>query len=276
MYFISFFTYTKTGDYMKRILFTGARSGIISGVIDKLKNKKYEIYVTVHTDTQLEIVSEKYKDYKNIFCLKIDVTDKQDRLKLKNLDIDILVCNSAVGYGGSISEIDINLVRQNFEVNVFSNFEVVQILIDNMIRKNSGKIIFMSSLAARMPIPFLGSYASTKASISRLASTLRCELKYINSNVQVSVIEPGFYYTGFNQVMFQNKYDWMEFDSYFSNCIDLIKKREAFIEKYIEKRNLESIESKIVCAIKSRESKFIYRVPFEQAFIAKCYQILFE
>ncbi len=261
---------------MKTILFTGARSGIIRGVIDKLKHKRYEIYVTVHTDTQLEVVKEKYKQDKNVHCMKMDVTDKQDREKLLHLDIDILVCNGAVGYGGSISEMDMRLVRQNFEVNVFSNFEVVQIVIAKMIEKNKGKIIFMSSLAAIYPLPFLGSYSATKASISSLALTLRKELKLLHSKIEVAVIEPGLYHTGFNQVMFQNKYEWMDTDSYFSECIDRIHRRERFLEKYVEKKSLRSIEKRILEAIKDKHTVPIYRAPFLQTVCAKTYQIFFE
>lgn len=261
---------------MKTILFTGARSGIINSVIDKLKHKKYEIYVTVHTDTQLEVVKEKYKKDKNVHCMKIDVTDKQDREKLLHIDLDILVCNGAVGYGGSISEIDMKLVRQNFEVNVFSNFELVQVVIAKMIEKNKGKILFMSSLAAIYPLPFLGSYSATKASISTLARTLRKELKLLHSKIEVTVIEPGLYHTGFNQVMFQNKYEWMDIDSYFSECIDKIHKRERFLEKYVEKKSLCSIEKQILEAIKDKHTSSIYRAPFLQTICAKAYQIFFE
>ena len=256
---------------MKTILFTGARSGMIRGVIEKLKHKKYEIYVTVHTETQLEVVKEKYRKDKNVHCMKIDVTDKQDREKLLHLDLDILVCN-----GGSISEIDMNLVRQNFEVNVFSNFELVQIVIANMIEKNKGKIIFMSSLAAIYPLPFLGSYSATKASVSTLARTLRKELKYLHSKIEVAVIEPGLYHTGFNQVMFQNKYEWMDVDSYFSECINRIHQKERFLEKYIEKKSLRSIEGCILDAIKDKHTHSIYRAPFVQTVCAKTYQIFFE
>lgn len=272
----SLFVYANNGDNMEKILFTGARSGIIREVIEKIKNKNYEIYLTVHTDAQLEVVEKNYKNYPNIHCMKVDVTDKADRQKLKNLDIDILVLNSAVGFGGSICEIDMNLVRYNYDVNVFSNFEVLQILIQDMIHKDKGKIIIMSSLASIFPIPFLGPYASTKASISMLALTLRKELKLLNSNVKVSLIEPGFYHTGFNQVMFQNKYEWMDIDTYFSSCLDLIHKRELFIEKFIEKKNLHSITKKIVTAIKSKEPVAIYRAPFLQATFAKCYQFLID
>ena len=47
-------------------------------------------------------------------------------MKIEGLDIDILVCNAATGEGGSIVEIPMSLVRHNFEVNVFSNFELIQ------------------------------------------------------------------------------------------------------------------------------------------------------
>ena len=101
---------------MKKVLITGARSGIISKVIDRIKNRYY-IYVTVKNDKQLEMIKEKYKDFKNIECLKLDVTNKKDIEMLNNLNIDIFISNAAVGEGGSISEIPFDKVRYNFEIN---------------------------------------------------------------------------------------------------------------------------------------------------------------
>lgn len=276
MYSILFFVYDINGDIMKKILFTGARSGIISSVIDGLKHKHYEIYVTVHTETQLEQVKQKYKKDLNIHCLKVDITEKEDREKIKDIDLDILVLNGAIGIGGSIAEMDISLVRHNFEVNVFSNFELVQLFVGDMIRKDKGKIIFMSSLATLYPVPFIGSYAATKASISRLAFTLKKELDLIKSKVQIVVIEPGFYHTGFNQVMFQNKYSWMDTDSYFQSCLDLIHQKENFIQHYVEKKNLNSIRKKILKAITSSHPDLIYRSPILQVILSKGYSLLFE
>lgn len=266
----------KLGDYMKKILITGARSGIIEEVIKKIKKKRYQIYVTVHTNSQLKAVEKKYKKYKNIKCFKLDIIQKEDRKLIENLDIDILINNAAIGEGGSIAEIDMNKVRYNYEVNVFSSFEIVQLVLRKMIEKNSGKIIIMSSLAGIYSPKFMGVYASTKASIIKLTTTLRKELKLIHSNIKIVMIEPGFYHTGFNQVMFQNKYDWMDTDTYFEKCLDLIHKREHFIEKYIEKKELDSITSKIVFAIKTKHPDFIYRAPFSQVLFSKLYQLFFE
>ena len=125
---------------MKTILMTGARSGIAADVIKKIKTKNYKIYVAVHTDTQCKRIKKISKNDKNIYCIKLDVTDKEDIKKLNKIDVDILISFAAIGNGGSISEIKMDKVRENFEVNVFSNFEIVQIVIKNMIKKDSGKI----------------------------------------------------------------------------------------------------------------------------------------
>lgn len=258
---------------MEKILITGARSGIINNVIDTILNDDYYIYLTVATTSQLESVKAKYKDYKNIKCLKLDVTNKKDYKNIENLDIDIFISNAAIGEGGSISEIPFEKVRENYEVNVFKNFELLQIIIKQMLEKNKGKIIIISSLASIIPIDFLGVYASTKASISMLATTLKNELKLLKTNVKIKLIEPGLYHTGFNQIMLENKYDWMIDKSYFKKVIPKIRKRENLMISLLEKKNLNSITNTIIKAIKSNNKKFIYQAPFFQKVGARLYKI---
>lgn len=258
---------------MKKILITGARSGIGNALVNSIIDKEYYIYLTVHNGSQLNVVKEKYKGYSNIKCLKLDVTLENDRLKIEKLDIDILVNIAGIGYGGSISEIPMNKVRENFEVNVFSSFELVQIVLKQMIMKKKGKIIIMSSLAGILPLNFLGSYCATKASIIQLTTTLKNELKLLNTNIKIVLIEPGMYHTGFNQVMLENKYDWMKEKSYFENELNLIRKRENLFFGLLEKNKLNSIVKKMVKAIEAENPKFIYRSPFMQVLGAKIYQI---
>ena len=264
---------TKIGDIMKSILLTGARSGIINNVIEKIKNKNYKIYVTVHTEIENKILQEKYKKYKNIECFKLDVTNELDKKKISNLDIDILISSAAIGNGGSIAEIKIDKIRENFEVNVFSNFEIVQIILKKMIKKDKGKIIMISSLAGILPMPFLGSYCATKASINMLSTVLKKELKIITDNIKVVLIQPGMYHTGFNQVMLENKYEWMSVESYFNSKIEEIRKKENLIFNILEKHNLDSITNKIVKIIEKENPKFIYRAPLSHVIGAKVYQI---
>lgn len=257
---------------MKTILVTGARSGIINQVIDRIINK-YNIYLSVENNKQLEMVREKYKNYNNITCFKLDVTNQKDREKIENLDIDIFISNEAIGEGGSIAEIPFNKVRKNYEVNVFSKFELIQLVLKQMISKNKGKIIIMSSLAATIPINFLGVYCSTKSSINMLTTALKNELKLLNNNIKIKLIEPGLYHTGFNQVMLENKYNWMDIDSYFKKQINSIRKRENIIFSLLEKRSLNSIVNKIIKSIDDDNNKFKYSAPFTQYLAAKLYLI---
>lgn len=259
---------------MKNILITGARSGIINKVCDRLINKNYFLYITVHTNSELKIIEKKYSKYNNVQCLKLDVTSIEDKKILETLDIDILISNAAIAESGSVAEIDMNKVRNNFEVNVFSNFEIVQIVLKKMIKKRKGKIIMMSSLAGIISIPFLGPYCSTKASIIKLTECLNLELKLLKNNIKICLIEPGLYKTGFNKLAFDKKYDFMDINSYFQKQIEIIRKSENLFLKLFEKQNLNSIVNKIEKAVIKENPKFIYKAPISQVIFAKMVSIL--
>lgn len=254
------------------ILITGSRSGIASKVINKIKNKNYTIYVTVKNEVQLKRVKEIYKNYKNIICLKLDILNKKDVDKIKNLKIDILYSNAAIGYGGSIAEININKIKENFDVNVFNNFKLIQLVLKNMIKNGYGKIIIMGSLAGIIPINFWGSYCATKASIIMLTKCLKNEIRLINKNIKIVLILPGMYNTGFNQVILENKYNDLEY-GYFKNEIELIRKKENLIFGFFESKKYDSIINKICDAIEKENPKFIYSSPIYQYIFSKIYQI---
>ena len=259
---------------MKKVLFTGARSGIINKVAENLIKQNYFVYITVHTNSELKVIKKKYKNNTNVECLKLDITNKNDRNKLKDLNIDVLVSNAATGDSGSLAEIDINKVRKNFETNVFSNFELVQMILKDMIKKRQGRIIMVGSLAGMIPIPFLGSYCATKASIIKMTETLNLEMKLLKAKIDICLIEPGLYQTGFNKLMLDKKYDWMNIDSYFKNQIEQIRKTENIVLILFEKKNLQSIVSKITKAITTKKPKFIYRTPLTGRIITKIYNLL--
>ena len=132
----------------------------------------------------------------------------------------------------------------------------------------------MSSLAGIIPLSFIGSYCATKASLIKIAQVLKSELRLVNNNVKVSLIEPGIYLTGFNKFMFMNKYD--NIDLYFNEIINIIKLKENLTLKILGHKNYDSIVNKIVCAIESDNPKFIYRAPIFQVLGAKIYSLFNE
>ena len=260
---------------MKTILYTGARSGLAKSVIDKfINNEEYLIYLTVENDEQLRQIAKIYKDINNVKYFKLNILEDNDINLVEKLNIDILVSNAAIGIGGSVAEIDIEKMKENFNVNVFNNFKLVQLVLKQMIKRKKGRIIMVSSLGGILPIPFLGSYCATKASIIKLTECLKLELKNIDVDIKISLILPGMYHTGFNQVMLENKYKDMD-KGYFKDELELIRNKENLIFNLLELNSYSSITNKIYKAITSEKPKFIYKAPLLHVIGAKIYQIFY-
>ena len=257
---------------MKKFLITGARSGMIYPVIQRLK-KDYFLYVTVHTDSELERVRWLYKENKNIECLKLDIT--KDLNKLDKLDIDVLVCNAAVAESGSLFEIPMDKVEYNFKVNVFSNLRLIQKVVKKMEEKGGGRIVVISSLTSKMPLPFLGSYCASKAALSMMGKVMYYESILLPSKVDIVLIEPGLYRTGFNKLAFDKKYDFMDYNSFFDKQIELIRKSENIYLWLFEKRSLKSIADKIYKAITASKPHFRYSAPVSHDLFAKIVNLFY-
>lgn len=256
---------------MKKILITGARSGMIYPVIQRLK-RNYFIYVTVHTDSEVKYIKNLYKE-NNIECIKLDITKDLD--KLNKLDIDILVCNAAIAESGSLFEIPLEKVKENYNVNVFSNLDLIQKVSKKMIKKGKGKIVIISSLTSKMVLPFLGSYSSSKASLSAIARSLYYESKLLKSKIDIVLIEPGLYKTGFNKLAFDKKYEFMDNNSFFKSQIELIRKVENAYLFLFERRKLKSIANKIYEAITIDNPKFRYSAPFSHNLFSKIINLFY-
>lgn len=216
------------------ILITGGRSNIAYNLALKL-SKRHKIYLTTHTNKQCQTL--KYKINNNITVFKLDITKEEDRNKINNLDIDCLINHAGIGIGGSIIDMNIDDLRYNYEVNVFSSFEVVKLVYHKFLKEHKkGKIFIMSSLSSMIPLFLLGSYTSTKASISMLTMSLHQELKLIKSNISISLIEPGAYHTGFNQIMIDNKEKYLNKSSIFFKKREIFNKYQRLLFKLIEKK----------------------------------------
>lgn len=257
---------------MKKILITGACSGLIYPVIQRLK-ENYFLYVTVHTDSERERVLRLYINSQNIKCIKLDIT--KDLKKIDDLDIDILVCNAGVAESGSLFEIPMEKVKENFEVNVFSNLKLIQKVSKKMIDKGKGRIVVISSLASKMPIPFLGSYCASKASLSMMSLIMHYESLLLTSKLDIILVEPGLYRTGFNKLAFDKKYDLMDYESFFKGQIELIRKSENIFLSLFERKSLNSISNKIYDAITAYKPHFRYSAPFSHNLFAKIVNLFY-
>lgn len=256
-----------------KILITGATSGIGFDTGIELIRKGHFVYFTVHRDKQIITVVDKLKELdllEQASVFKLDITDTKDRKLIYDLDIDCLFLNGAVGYGGSVLDIPIKSLEENFKVNVFSNVKLIQMYCGHLFLENKkGKVVVMSSIAGIVPIPFLGSYSATKASLISLTTCLKKELKLITDNIKVKLIEPGIFNTGFNDVMLDNKKE-----SIYLKNLPNITEIEKKLFSFVGHNDTKNITKKIVKAIESDSNKLVYSGPFFQKLGARIYSFL--
>lgn len=256
---------------MKKILITGCGSGLGREAAIALANRGHYVYATTHTKDQADNLNALNKKYNlPLESFKLDILCDNDRRKVLQLPIDVLINNAAIGDSGSVAEIDVNKFRYTFETNVFSPIELTQLALMKMISRKEGRIIFLSSLAGHFPIPFLSPYCATKFALEAIVPSLNEELKELkNVNIPVILIEPGSYSTGFNQKIIEKQFNWMKIDSYFKPYIRHLEKKQYRYFKLTESTNINSIINEYIKAVEDKHPKKRYIAPVSQGSFIK-------
>ena len=251
----------------KTILITGAGTGIGRDAAFALAERGHAVLATTFSASQADALrAECVQRGQTMEVFKLDITDAADRNLLLGRPIDVLINNAALGESGSLAEVDVNRIRKVFEVNVFATLELTQVALKGMIARQSGTVLFISSIAGRLPMPFLMPYSMTKFALSAAAAGLRSEMDQLGKNVQIAVIEPGAIHTGFNQSMTDRKYEWMDESSYFFAQAKAMKVKEKRTFAFLEARDTRSIVAKIIAASEARRPRLRYVAPWIQGF----------
>lgn len=195
----------------KTILITGAGSGFGEGVAIGLAQLGHKVIAGVQILPQVTPLREKavalgIQD--NLRVEKLDILDNYDVAYALTWDIDILFSNAGIGEAGPVFEIPLDLVRRNFETNVFAPLNLAQKFINQFIvAKKKGKIIFTSSMGGLFTPAGFGIYVSTKHALEAIAEALQQEVKPFG--IQIQTVNPGPYLTGYNETMAETPFRWL-------------------------------------------------------------------
>jgi NAD(P)-dependent dehydrogenase (short-subunit alcohol dehydrogenase family) len=123
------------------------------------------------------------KDYDGIDRLGAALFERWSRL-------DILFANAAVlGLITPLAHLDIKVWDEAMAVNVTANWRLIRSLDPLLRASEAGRVLFMSSGAAKTCRPYWGTYSITKAALDALAATYAGEVR--QTNVGVNVFYPG-------------------------------------------------------------------------------------
>lgn len=117
------------------------------------------------------------------------------RLDQRNIQVDILINNAAVGLGRAFIDQSADRLRAMLQLDVVTVTELAQVFGKRMVTRGHGHILLVAGIAAYQPTPILSVYGAAKAFVLSLGEALHVEL---GPHVNVTVLSPGFMDTDFS------------------------------------------------------------------------------
>ncbi|MCY1479255.1 Sorbitol dehydrogenase [compost metagenome] len=247
----------------KTILITGAGSGFGKGAAIGMAKNGHNIIATVHVSSQVTPLREEVAALglsDKISVERLDLTDQYDIKQALRWNFDILWNNAGMGEAGPVWEIPVDLVRKNFEVNVFLPLILTQGVVQKWIREGKkGKVVFTSSMGGLFTPANWGTYVSTKHALESLAEAMQQELQAYE--IKVQTINPGAYYTGYNETMADNPFRWLDDEVNFTKRAELRKGFDDFFATPEGKMDPKEMIDRMIEIVPSDEGKFRNVVP---------------
>ncbi len=176
---------------MKTILITGCSSGIGYTCAHGLKKLGYTVFATCRKEVDVErLRAEGLNAFRLDLCETSSMHDALSwMLSQTNGRIDVLFNNGAYGQPGAVEDLKRDVLREQFETNVFGTQELTNLVLPYMRQQGSGRIVYNSSILGFVAMSYRGAYNASKFAIEGLADTMRLEL--YGSGIDVVLIEPG-------------------------------------------------------------------------------------
>ncbi|MEE2876239.1 MAG: SDR family NAD(P)-dependent oxidoreductase [Candidatus Neomarinimicrobiota bacterium] len=189
---------------MSVILITGCSSGFGLLSAARLAAGGHRIYATMRDLTKKDrLLTEVHRRGAKVSILRLDVNDRDsvaEAVESVNAEagrLDILVNNAGYGLGGFFEDVSDKEFRDQMETNFFGLLTTTREALPLMRRTTSqygrAKIINISSVQGRAPIPGLGVYATSKWAVEGFSEALHHELAPFG--IDVVIVEPGSYRT---------------------------------------------------------------------------------
>jgi short-subunit dehydrogenase len=179
----------------KRVFLTGASSGIGLATTQSLLAGGYEVWGTSREISRLP-------ESPHLHPVQLDLRNPQmveeifTRAWAGAGGFDVVINNAGSGHFGPAENIPADAIADEFQVLVFAQVHLMQLALRNMRARGTGLIINVTSLASRLPVPFMAAYNSAKAAMA--AFTMSIQLELPKTGVRIVDLQPADIDTEFN------------------------------------------------------------------------------
>jgi short-subunit dehydrogenase len=202
-------------------LVTGASSGIGRSIAEQLAAAGSDLVVVARRRDRLDELAAELRAAHGVTVevLVADVAEPdqlalvEDRLRA---GVDLLVNNAGAGGQGPFADISVDNHDQRIRLNVVAPVRLTHAALEAMVPRKSGGILNVSSIAGRQPMPYVATYAATKAYLTAFSNALHEEVR--GHGIAVTNLLPGFTRTEFHGAAdinrsFLPEFAWMKADN---------------------------------------------------------------
>src|SRR5215468_2651361 len=183
-------------EIVKKVFLTGASSGIGLAIAKLLVAEGHEVWGTSRN-------LERIPKMPRLHPIRLDLANglSIEEAFASTLaeagHLDVLINNAGAGHFGPAELLPLETITSQFQILVFGQIQLLQLALRHMRPRGEGLIINVTSLASRLPVPFMAAYNSAKAALASFTMSIQLELP--DSNVRITDLQPGDIRTEFNQ-----------------------------------------------------------------------------
>ena len=187
---------------MKKIFLTGASSGIGRAIAEMLVGQGHEVWGTSRN-------LERIPKMPRLYPVHLDLSDPRSVEKAFNAALaeagyfDVLINNAGSGHFGPAENLSEKEIASQFQILVFGHAQLMRLALRMMQARGAGLIINVTSLASRLPVPFMAAYNAAKAAMTSFTMTIQLELP--SSRVRIVDLQPGDICTDFNDAVMKSE-----------------------------------------------------------------------
>jgi NAD(P)-dependent dehydrogenase (short-subunit alcohol dehydrogenase family) len=246
----------------RSVLITGCSSGIGLCAAQTLKARGWKVFATARKAEDIALL----KDGEGLESLYLDYAEPlsiaaaaEHVLRATEGRLTALFNNGGYGQPGAVEDLRPEVLRAQFEANVFGWHDLTCRVIPAMRARGEGRIVFCSSVLGLMAAPYRGAYCASKFAIEALADALRIELA--ETGIKIVLIEPGPIATRFVEHAIEAYRRNVDLER--SPHRDIYRARIASMEqggKQTFKLGPEAVAAKVIAALESPRPKRRYYV----------------
>src|SRR5436190_4437101 len=195
---------------MKRVFLTCASSSIGLSIAKLLLAHDHEVWGTSRNFERIPKMPRWHP-------VRLDLTDPLSVERAFNAALaeagsfDVVINNAGAGHFGPAELLPPETIASQFQILVFGQIQLMQLALRHMLPRGEGLIINVTSLASRLPVPFMAAYNAAKAALASFTMSIQLELG--NSRVHVVDLQPADICTDFNDAVTKSDQLWPRYEA---------------------------------------------------------------